>query len=48
MDLDKVTVFEDESVFHINELSLRTYEKGQGVQMAITIEMNRDMITIGR
>ena len=48
VDLDRVTVYEDESVFHVNEIALRTYEKGQDVQMDITIEMNRDLISIGR
>ena len=48
MDLDKITVYEDESVFHVNEIALRTYEKGKDVQMDITIEMNRDLVSIGR
>ena len=40
MDLDELTEIEDNSIFEIEALPIRSYEKDYCVQMDITIEMN--------
>ena len=42
IDLEDVTEFHDTSVFSIEQLAIRSYEKDYLVQMLISIEMNLD------
>ena len=46
--LDEITELEDASVFKLEMLPLRSYEKDYDVQLDITIEMNLDQSVISR
>ena len=48
MDLDDITEIYDDSVFQIEPLPVRSYEKDYFVQMDISIEMNLDQTTLAR
>ena len=48
VDLDALTEIEDNSIFQIEPLPIRSYEKDYCVQMDITIEMNMDKQTMTR
>lgn len=43
IDLDELTVLEDDTIFKIEALPVRSYEKDLYVQMDISIEMNLDL-----
>ena len=46
IDLDDLTEIEDDSVFSIDALPVRSYEKDYIVQMDISIEMNLEYTTL--
>ena len=48
VDLDSLTEIEDSSIFQIEPLPIRSYEKDYCVQMDITLEMNLDKTTMAR
>lgn len=48
IDLDDLTEIYDSSVFEIEPLPVRSYEKDYIVQMDISIEMNLDLQTLAR
>ena len=48
IDLDELTVLEDFSVFKVEAMSPRSYEKDLNVQMDISIEMNLDLGVLAR
>ena len=41
--MDELTVLEDESIFTIEQLATRPYERDKIVQMDVTVEMNLDL-----
>ena len=43
IDLDKLTEIYDDSIFNIEPLPIRSYEKDYDVQMDISIEMSLDL-----
>ena len=48
INLDEITELEDASVFKLEMLPLRSYEKDYDVQLDVTIEMNLDQRVISR
>lgn len=48
IDLDQITETFDGTIFNIDPLPIRSYEKDYDVQMDISIEMNLDFTTIQR
>ena len=46
--MDDLTEIEDTSVFTLDEMTARSYEKDYHTQMDITIEMNLDLRIIAR
>ena len=48
IDLDNITEINDKTIFQMEEKPKRAFEKDVNVQMDITIEMNRDQVTLGR
>lgn len=48
IDLDDITELEDSSVFTIESMPARSYEKDRFVQMDISIEMNLNQTTLAR
>ena len=40
VNLDDMTELEDETVFRLDEMPIRSYEKDYDVQLDITVEMN--------
>ena len=48
LDLDDLTEIENNSIFEIESMPVRSYEKDYLVQMEITVEMNLDKKTMAR
>ena len=48
IDLDEVTLLRDSTIFSLSLLPARSYEHDLDVQMSISIEMNRDLMTLSR
>ena len=48
IDLDDITELHDSSVFSLEPLPVRSYERDYIVQMEISIEMNLDQTTLAR
>ena len=48
LNLDALTVIEDETVFKVEAMAVRTYEKDVNVQMDISVEVNLDLEVLSR
>ena len=48
VNFDDMTELEDETVFRLDELPIRSYEKDFDVQLDITVEMNLNQLVISR
>ena len=48
INLDEITELEDETVFHLEQMPQRSYEKDEDVQLDITVEMNLNQLVIAR
>lgn len=48
LDLDSITEIYDNSVFYIEQMPKRSFEKERHVQVDITVEMNLDHVTLAR
>ena len=48
LNLDDLTEIEDDTVFALEQLPTKSYEKDYDVQLDITIEMNLDQLVIAR
>ena len=48
INLDDLTELQDESIFKLEMLPLKPYEKDYNVQMDITVEMNLNQVIIAR
>ena len=48
MNLDDLTELEDTSVFRLESLPTKSYEKDNDVQLDITVEMNLNQLVIAR
>ena len=48
INLDQLTELDDESVFTLERLPTKSYEKDFDVQLDITIEMNLDQVVVSR
>lgn len=48
MNLDDLTELEDETVFRLEQLPTKSYEKDYEVQLDLTIEMNLNQLVIAR